>query len=252
MRYYYYPGRADVTTAHTDHEVRLSQCGVSAARRDRPAATTPRPRLRRPHDRPRATRTPSATNAPGGTSGDQPTATRQFTLTPRPIATAAAGSTFTPPPPAPATATPIGAAVVSTPTGGPQPPTVAPARTSRPQTVPTPLPPAAPTALRGIPFPGGRRDEHSSVGGRSHAHRHAAAAGLCGRDRPAGARHAGPGRSRSHTRAGRSGGAQHRLDLLAGRRSDLVGRGDRRWCSAVFAIAEVVAGHDRTCFHEPL
>ena len=98
-----------------------------------------------------ATHTPPAPNAPGSTSGDQPTATRQFTLTPRPLATAAAGSTQTPPPPAPATATPIGVAVVSRPTGGPQPPIVAP--TALPATmVPTPLPPE-PSTLPASPSP---------------------------------------------------------------------------------------------------
>jgi hypothetical protein len=102
---------------------------------------------------PTATYTPPATNAPGSTSGDQPTATRQFTLTPRPPATAAAGSTFTPPPPAPATATPIGVAVVSTPTGGPQPPTAAPLIAAA-TTVPTPLSPVEPTVLAASPSPG--------------------------------------------------------------------------------------------------
>jgi hypothetical protein len=95
-----------------------------------------------------ATRPPAsaATNVPGGSAGDPPTATRQFTLTPEATATAAEGSTPTPPPPAPATATPIGVAVVSTPTGGPQPPaeaTVAPPAV--PETI-TPLPATAPPA----------------------------------------------------------------------------------------------------------
>jgi hypothetical protein len=95
--------------------------------------------------------TPTATTAPGVTSGDQPTATRQFTLTPS-VATAAVGSTFTPPPSTAMTATPNGVVVLSTPTGGPQPPTVAPA--ALPATmVPTPLPPAEPTALPASPSP---------------------------------------------------------------------------------------------------
>ena len=92
---------------------------------------------------PTATHTPSAANPPGGTSGDQPTATRQFTLTPRPIATEAAGSTPTPLPPAPATETPIGTGVVSTPTGGPQPPSGAAAAPTVVPEINTPPPPTA-------------------------------------------------------------------------------------------------------------
>jgi hypothetical protein len=98
---------------------------------------------------PTATRASSATNVPGGTSGDQPTATRQFTNTPPP-ATAAPGSTPTSILSTSATATPIGAGVVSTPTGGP--PTVAPINAAA-TTVPTPLPPAEPTALAESPSP---------------------------------------------------------------------------------------------------
>jgi hypothetical protein len=104
-----------------------------------------------PAPTPTATRTPTATNVPGGTSGVQPTATRQFTLTPRP-ATAAPGSTPTPPSGTSVTATPIGAVVLSTPTGGPQPPTVAPL-TAAATTVPTPLSPVEPTVLAMSPSP---------------------------------------------------------------------------------------------------
>ncbi len=148
------------------------------------------------------------------------------------------------------TATPIGAVVVSTPTGGPQPPTVAPLTVAA-TAVPTPLPPVEPTALPASPSP--ESVAASAVQSADEATPTATPPPQVFAAATAQPLLGTPGRTGADPTPVPADQATRNTGSIF-----LLGGGAILLAAAIggglllyFAIAEVVAGHDRTCFHEP-